>query len=102
MNAVLLAINSVAAIIVIWGSVCSLNRMCCSSSMLLRVAHICMAVGAAAVLLAPHYLGRGPSAAELLMLYGAAVLSFRYSFRRPLKRASHDLRYLLKQPPHRQ
>lgn len=101
MNTLVLIANSVAAIMVIWGSMCSLNGMRMTSSMLLRVAHVCLGVGAAAVLLAPHYLGREPSAAEMLMLHGTAVLSFRLSFRRPLKRATHDLKCLLGHPPPR-
>lgn len=92
-------VNTFAAVIVVWGSMCSLNGMHRDSSMILRVAHVCLAVGAAAVLLAPHYLDRSPSAAELLMLYGAAVLSFRLTFRRPMRRISWEIRCLFKPHP---
>lgn len=90
--------NSTAALIVIWGSMCALNGMCRSSSMVLRVAHICLAVGSAAVLLAPYYLHREPTPAELLMVYGAAVLSFRLTFRRPIQRTSREIRHFFRQP----
>lgn len=87
-------LNSIAALTVVWGSVCALNGMCRSSPMVLRAAHVCLAVGAAAVLLAPFYLGQRPSTAELLMIYGASVLSFRMTFRRPVQRAARNLRRL--------
>lgn len=98
MDGLIQVVNSTAALIVIWGSMCALNGMCKDSSMVLRVAHVFLAVGAAAVLLAPHYLGRDPTKAELLMLYGAAVLAFRMTFRRPLQRTSREIRRFLCHP----
>lgn len=96
MDVLIQVVNSTAALIVIWGSMCALNGMCKESSTVLRVAHIFLAVGAAAVLLAPHYLNRDPSAAELLMVYGAAVLSFRLTFRRTIQQALRDIRHFLR------
>lgn len=95
MGGAVLFLNSVAALTVVWGSVCALNGMCRSSPIVLRAAHVCLAVGAAAVLLAPFYLDQRPSTAELLMIYGASVLSFRLTFRRPVQRASRNLRRLI-------
>lgn len=98
MELLLQIMHSAAALVVIWGSMCALNGMCMTSSMLLRSAHIFLAVGAAAVVLAPYYLNRQPTAAELLMVYGAAVLSFRMTFRRPLQRTSREIKRLLHHP----
>lgn len=87
-------LHALAALTAIWGCMCVLNRMCSTSSMLLRAAHICFAVGAAGVLIAPVYLNRGPTTAELLMVYGVAVLSLRLAARRPLQVLARHPHYL--------
>lgn len=95
MDVLLHAVNLTAGLTVIWGSMCALNQMCLSSSMVLRIAHVLLAVGAAAVLLAPHYLGREPTVAEHILLLGMAVLSFRLVFRRPVLRTSKEIRRII-------
>lgn len=95
MSVVFLSINSLTALIAIWGSICALNQMKVSTSTVLRVAHVFLAVGAAGVLLAPYYLGRGPTLAELLMVYGAAVLTSRASVRRFYRYALRSIRVMM-------
>lgn len=98
MSVVFLTVNSLTALIAIWGSVCALNKMKVSSSTALRAAHILLAVGAASVLLAPYFQGRGPTTAELLLVYGAAVLTSRGAFKRFFRYSLRSLRWtLLKQ-----
>src|SRR5690625_785203 len=78
-------LHALAALTAVGGWRDVLTRMCSTRSMLLRAAHTCFAVGAAGVLIAPVYLNRGPTTAELLMVYGVASLSLRMAARRPLQ-----------------
>lgn len=75
MGAAFQTANWFAALAVLWGSVCALNGMHRHSPLILRTAHVLIAVGAAGVLIAPLYLDRGPTVAEMLLVYGAAVFS---------------------------
>lgn len=94
MDTVTLLLATAASLVVIWGSMCALNGMCRSSPLVLRVAHVMLAVGALAVLLAPTYQGREPTVAELMLVTGAAVLSFRFVFRRPIQKAYRCFRFV--------
>lgn len=77
MGEALQILNSFAALAVVWGSICALNGMHRKSPTVFRTAHVLLAVGAAGVLIAPIYLGRGPTIAEMLMIYGTAIFALR-------------------------
>lgn len=85
------AMNTVASTIVLWSAICATNHMCRQTTFLVRAAYIMLGVGAAAVLLAPGYLGRPPTWAELLLICGLALLSIgdrRRRHTRKLQRAA--------------
>lgn len=67
-------INSSAAIVVLWSSVCALTHMGWKTRFDIRLAYILLGVGSVAVLLAPGYLGRTPAVSDMLLVYGAALL----------------------------
>ena len=69
-----ICINSTAAIVVLWSSVCALTHMGWHTRFDIRLAYILLGVGSVAVLLAPGYLGRTPTVSEMLLVYGAALL----------------------------
>jgi len=71
----LIAVNSVFALIVLWSSLCATDRMSPCTPWPIRVSFILTGVGAAAALLAPGYLGRAPSDGELLLIAGVALLA---------------------------
>lgn len=71
---ILISLNSVAGIVVLWSAICATNRMCLSTPWAVRLAFILVGVGAGAVVLAPGYLGRAPTEAELLLVSGMALL----------------------------
>lgn len=82
-----IVLNSISATTVLWTSLCAINRMSRSTYCVIRAAYILISVGAAAVLMAPGYLGRAPTQAELLMICGMALLTLadrRKSFSRRL------------------
>lgn len=66
--------GSIASGIVIWGSMCTLNRMSVHTSTKHRIAHILVGSGAAAMFLAPGWVERIPTIAELLLLTGVSLL----------------------------
>lgn len=79
------SLNVIAGLLVIWSSMCALNGMCRKTSSLTRGAYLFLAVGSAAILLAPVYLEREQTLAETLMIWGAAVLTLQTSFRVQLR-----------------
>ena len=81
-------INSIAAIMVLWSSICALTHMSWHTRLDIRLAYILLGVGSAAVLIAPGYLGSTPSASEMLLVYGAALLCMA---NRRRKRKSHPI-----------
>ena len=76
-------INTAASIWVLWSSICAANFMSLKTPALVRVAYILLGVGAAASLMAPGYLGRPPTLAELLLVCGMALLTVANRRRRP-------------------
>lgn len=72
---ILISVNTVAALWVIWSSICAANFMSLRTPWLVRLAYLLLGVGAAAALLAPGYLNRAPTFAELLLVIGLAMLS---------------------------
>ena len=77
------AINTAASIWVLWSSICAANFMSLKTPALVRVAYILLGVGAAASLMAPGYLQRPPTLAELLLVCGMALLTVANRRRRP-------------------
>jgi uncharacterized membrane protein YfcA len=69
-----ICLNSTAALVVLWSSVCALSHMTRHTRFDIRIAYILMGVGALAVLLAPGYLGRMPEPGMMLLAWGAALL----------------------------
>lgn len=67
--------SSAWALVALWSSICALNVMTRATPVTARLAYILLGVGAGAVLLAPAYLGRTPSAAELLLVTGLSALA---------------------------
>lgn len=67
--------SSTLAVVSLWSAICALNAMSRATSNLIRAAYILLGVGACAVLLAPGYLNRAPSGAELLLVSGVAALA---------------------------
>jgi len=67
--------SSTLAVISLWSAICALNAMSRATSNLVRLAYILLGVGACAVLLAPGYLNRAPSGAELFLVSGMAALA---------------------------
>jgi hypothetical protein len=67
-------LNSAAALVVLWSSVCALSHMNRHTRFDIRIAYILMGVGALAVLLAPGYLERMPDPGMMLLAWGAALL----------------------------
>lgn len=80
---ILIALNTIAALWVIWSSICAANFMSLKTPFLVRCAYLLLGVGAAAALLAPGYLHRAPTFAELLLVLGLALLSMA-DRRRPM------------------
>lgn len=74
-DAVLIGLNTVAATIVLWSSVCAANHMTRKTPLAIRAAFILVGVGAAAALLSPGYLNRVPTSAEMLLITGMAALT---------------------------
>lgn len=78
-----IAINTAASIRVLWSSICAANFMSLKTPLLVRVAYILLGVGAAASLMAPGYLQRPPTLAELPLVCGMALLTVANRRRRP-------------------
>lgn len=72
---VLLTGNSMAAVTVIWSSICAANQMTRRTGLLVRLAYILLGVGAAALLFAPVYFTRLPTVSEMLLISGVATFS---------------------------
>jgi CHASE2 domain-containing sensor protein len=89
---VAILVNSVAAVAAIWSSICATNRMRRTTPLGVRVAYILIGVGAAASLLAPGYLGRAPTSAELLLVLGVALLAAADRRRRHSRRLLRERR----------
>lgn len=84
--------NSIAALIALWSSICATNHMCRTTPLAIRVAFILIGVGSAASLLAPGYLGRAPTNAELLLVTGIAMLAVADRRRRHSRRLGRGVR----------
>lgn len=67
--------SSAWALVALWSAICALNAMSRATSNLVRLAYVLLGVGACAVLLAPGYLNRAPSWAELFLVSGVAALA---------------------------
>lgn len=67
--------SSAWALVALWSSICALNVMTRATPVIARLAYILLGVGACAVLLAPGYLNRAPSWAELFLVSGVAALA---------------------------
>lgn len=72
---VLICLNTVTSMIVLWSAICAADHMTTRTPHSIRIAFILVGVGAAAQLLSPPYLNRIPTAPELLLITGVAVLS---------------------------
>ncbi|GEM_PF-2501937 len=88
---VVVVMNSVAAIVALWSSICATNHMSRKTPLLIRVAFILIGVGAAAALLSPGYLGRTPTNAELLLVTGVALLAVTDRRRRFSRKLSREV-----------
>lgn len=75
LETILITANSVAAVVVIWSSICAANQMNRKTRLLLRLSYILLGVGAAASLFAPGYFSRPPTLAEVLLIMGIATFS---------------------------
>lgn len=75
LDSALILFNSSAAIVALWSSICATNHMSRKTTLAIRLAFILIGVGSAAALLAPGYLGRAPTNAELLLVTGVALLA---------------------------
>ena len=72
----LVVLNTLGSMGVLWRCICALNHMSRKTRFSIRLAYILVALGAAASLCAPSYLGRPPTRAEVLLVVGFALLSF--------------------------
>lgn len=84
-------LNSLAAIVALWSSICATNHMSRKTPLVIRVAFILIGVGAAAALLSPGYLGRTPTNAELLLVTGVALLAVTDRRRRFSRKLSREV-----------
>lgn len=92
LDSALILFNSAAAIVALWSSICATNHMSRKTPLAIRLAFILIGVGAAAALLAPGYLGRAPTNAELLLVTGVALLAVADRRRRHSRRLGREVR----------
>ena len=92
LDSTLILFNSAAAIVALWSSICATNHMSRKTPLAIRLAFILIGVGAAAALLAPSYLGRAPTNAELLLVTGVALLAVADRRRRHSRRLGREVR----------
>lgn len=92
LDSTLILFNSAAAIVALWSSICATNHMSRKTPLAIRLAFILIGVGAAAALLAPGYLGRAPTNAELLLVTGVALLAVADRRRRHSRRLGREVR----------
>lgn len=92
LDSALILFNSAAAIVALWSSICATNHMSRKTPLAIRLAFILIGVGAAAALLAPGYLGRAPTNAELLLVTGVALLAVADRRRRHSLRLGREVR----------
>lgn len=83
---ILTGLNTVAGLGVLWSAICATNRMSLATPWVIRLAYILVGVGAGAVVLAPGYLNRVPTVAELLLVSGMALLTLADRRRRHSRR----------------
>lgn len=86
-----ITLNTLAALVALWSSICATNHMRRVTPVAIRVAFILIGVGAAASLLAPGYLGRPPTNAELLLVTGIATLAVADRRRRHSRRLGREV-----------
>lgn len=70
----LTAINSLAALMVLWTAICTLNFMTPRTRPGARVAYVLLGVGAGAMLLGPIYFENKPTVGGTVMATGVALL----------------------------
>ena len=92
LDSTLILFNSAAAIVALWSSICATNHMSRKTPLAIRLAFILIGVGAAAALLAPGYLERAPTNAELLLVTGVALLAVADRRRRHSRRLGREVR----------
>lgn len=85
-DTILVWLNTAAGMVVLWSAICAANHMSLATPWAIRLAHILVGVGAGAVVLAPGYLNRAPTAAELLLVSGMALLTLADRWRRHSRR----------------
>lgn len=86
LDTILTGVNTLAGAVVVWSAICATNHMSLSTPWAVRVAYILLGVGAGAVVLAPGYLNRAPTVAELLLVSGMALLAIGDRRRRHSRR----------------
>lgn len=87
---ILISLNTLTGMAVVWSAICAANHMSGSTPWVIRVAYILVGVGAGAVVLAPGYLDRAPTVAELLLISGMALLAVADRRRRYSRRLSRE------------
>ncbi len=88
---ILTGLNTVAGLVVLWSAICATNHMSLSTPWVIRLAYILVGVGAGAVVLAPGYLNRAPTVAELLLVSGMALLALTDRRRRHSRRLTRPV-----------
>lgn len=73
-HTVLTGINSVAALMVLWTAICTLNFMTPRTPPGSRVAYVLLGVGAGAMLLGPVYFEHKPTVGGTVVATGVALL----------------------------
>lgn len=90
-DTILVCLNTVTGMVVLWSAICATNRMSLATPWVIRLAYILLGVGAAAALLAPSYLNRVPTVAELLLVSGMALLALADRRRRHSRRLTRPV-----------
>lgn len=90
-DTILVCLNTVTGMVVLWSAICATNRMSLATPWAIRLAYILVGVGAGAVVLAPGYLNRAPTVAELLLISGMALLALTDRRRRHSRRLTRPV-----------
>ena len=90
-DTILVCVNTAAGMAVLWSAICATNRMSLATPWVIRLAYILVGVGACAVVLAPGYLNRAPTVAELPLVSGMALLTLVDRRRRHSRRLTRSL-----------
>lgn len=89
-DSLLISLNTLTGMAVVWSAICTTNRMTRTTPWTIRLAYILVGVGAGAVVLAPGYLDRAPTVAELLLISGMALLAVSDRRRHHSRRLSRE------------